>query len=99
MTLDDAIERELYRTEANKEMADSFHTDENIYSKEEEAYRNREDYHSQIADWLKELKAYRSLRFSIGEILVDESKWHISSEKAIEKIRNKMVDFDSEQRR
>lgn len=59
MTLDEAIERELYRVEANRDMADSFHTDENIYSKEEEAFRNREDYHSQIAEWLRELKEYR----------------------------------------
>ena len=61
MTLDEAIERELYRTEANREMADSFHTDENIYSKEEEAFRNREDYHSQLAEWLKELKEHREV--------------------------------------
>lgn len=61
MTIDEAIERELYRTEANREMADSFHTDENIYSKEEEAYRNRGDYHSQLAEWLRELKDIKHL--------------------------------------
>lgn len=61
MTIDEAIEIELYRTEANREKADSFHTDKNIYSKEEEAFRNREDYHSQIADWLRELKECREI--------------------------------------
>lgn len=60
MTLEEGIERELYRVEANRDMADGFHTDENIYSKEEEAFRNREDYHRQLAEWLMKLKIYES---------------------------------------
>ena len=59
MTIDEVIEREQYSAEANREMADTYHTDENIYLKEEEAFRNREDYHRQLAEWLKELKAYK----------------------------------------
>lgn len=64
MTIDEVIEREQYSAEANREMADTYHTDENIYLKEEEAFRNREDYHRQLAEWLRELKLYR-------EILID----------------------------
>lgn len=66
MTIDEVIEREQYSAEANREMADTYHTDENIYLKEEEAFRNREDYHRQLAEWLKELKAYREAREEIG---------------------------------
>lgn len=72
MTLDEAIERELYRVEANRDMADSFHTDENIYSKEEEAFRNREDYHSQIAEWLRELKALKDFANFVAESVTEE---------------------------
>ena len=58
MTIDEVIAREQYSAEANREMADTYHTDENIYLKEEEAFRNREDYHRQLAEWLRELKAF-----------------------------------------
>ena len=71
MTIDEVIEREQYRAEANKEMADTYHTDENIYLKEEEAFRNREDYHKQLAEWLKELKKYQAIFEKVGKILAD----------------------------
>lgn len=67
MTIDEVIEREQYSAEANREMADTYHTDENIYLKEEEAFRNREDYHRQLAEWLNELKAYRKAEKKILE--------------------------------
>lgn len=69
MTIDEVIEREQYSAEANREMADTYHTDENIYLKEEEAFRNREDYHRQLAEWLKELKKWRDFGDSIGRVL------------------------------
>lgn len=69
ISLEEAIERELYRVEANRDMADSFHTDENIYSKEEEAFRNREDYHSQIAEWLRELVHLRNITEYIRDMV------------------------------
>lgn len=65
MRLEEAIEREEYRVEQNIEMADSFHTDENVYGREEEAYRNRAEYHRQLAEWLRELKAWREAREEI----------------------------------
>lgn len=99
MTLDEAIIWYKDLAELDYGLAESYHTDEGVYLEQETKCRERAENYEQLVEWLKELKAYRSLRFSIGEILVDESKWHISSEKAIEKIRNKMVDFDSEQRR
>lgn len=34
-------------------------------------------------------------QFLIGEVCVDESKQHISSEKAVEKIRNRIYDMPS----
>lgn len=38
------------------------------------------------------IDAYRKQYCYISETLVDESKWHISPEKAINKIRNYLVD-------
>lgn len=71
MTIDEVIEREQYSAEANREMADTYHTDENIYLKEEEAFRNREDYHRQLAEWLRELKKYEEGIVQIKELIND----------------------------
>lgn len=65
ISISEAIEREEFKVEQNNEMADSFHTDENVYGREEEAYRNRAEYHRQLAEWLRELKAYREAREEI----------------------------------
>mgnify|MGYP007102046711 CR=1 FL=1 len=40
-------------------MATAYHTDENIYSKEEEIYREKAEYHAQIVELLEELKNYK----------------------------------------
>lgn len=59
MTIDETIEKEKRLAVANCDMATAYHTDENIYSKEEEIFRQRAEYHAQIAVWLSELNAYR----------------------------------------
>ena len=65
MTLDESIKREQMLTDSNYEMAESCHTDEGVYLKEEGAYRDRAEYHEQLAEWLRELKAYREAREKI----------------------------------
>lgn len=55
---------------------------------ERNAYRHT--YIDQIVDVIKQLPSAqpdRSLLFRIGEICVEESKWHITAEVAVEKIR------------
>ena len=59
MTLDESIKREQMLTDSNYEMAESCHTDEGVYLKEEGAYRDRAEYHEQLAEWLRELKYYK----------------------------------------
>ena len=52
----------------------------NDLSKEQLIYLIEQLYHSQ---------------FLIGEVLVDESKWHIDSDKAVDKIRKYMYNMPS----
>lgn len=59
-------------------MTDQFKETLNELSKEQLIYLIEQYYHSQ---------------FLIGEVCVDESKQHISSEKAVEKIRNYLYDM------
>lgn len=59
MTLEESIKREQMLADSNYEMAESCHTDEGVYLKEEGAYRDRAEYHEQLAEWLRELKWYR----------------------------------------
>lgn len=70
MTLNEAIEKEKRLAVTNCNMATVYHTDENIYSKEEETCRERAEYHAQIAEWLSELNAYRK---ADKEVSVDDS--------------------------
>ena len=71
MTLDESIKREQMLTDSNYEMAESCHTDEGVYLKEEGAYRDRAEYHEQLAEWLRELKAYRKAEKEIEQELVN----------------------------
>lgn len=59
-------------------MTDQFKETLNELSKEQLIYLIEQYYHSQ---------------FLIGEVCVDESKQHISSEKAVEKIRNRLYNI------
>ena len=71
MTLEESIKREQMLTDSNYEMAESCHTDEGVYLKEEGAYRDRAEYHEQLAEWLRELKAYRKAEKEIEQELVN----------------------------
>lgn len=56
MTLEEAIEREDLNAEMNRQIVDACHTDESVYLEMEDFYRDREEYHRQLAEWLKALK-------------------------------------------
>lgn len=59
MTIDEAIEREKLEAVSYCDLATTYHTYGNIYSRAEEAYRAKAEYHAQIAEWLSELKQLR----------------------------------------
>lgn len=71
MTIDEAIEREKLNEEMNRDMMNTYHTDEGVYLEMEDAFRDRADYHRQLAEWLKELKKYRVIFEKVGKILAD----------------------------
>lgn len=56
MTIEEAIEKEKSIAKSNYELADSYHTDFNVYMRQEGACRERAEYHEQIAEWLEELQ-------------------------------------------
>ena len=60
MTIDEAIEKEKLEAVSCCDMATAYHTDENIYAREEERCRQKAEYHAQIAEWLSELYVYRN---------------------------------------
>ena len=55
---------------------------------------DRAKEYKQIAQLLKELKEYQHFRFGVSETLVSASKYQISPENALQKIRNKLIDLD-----
>lgn len=69
MTLDEAIKREVQASLDFYDLADSYHTDENVYIAQETVNRDRAEYHEQLAEWLRELKAYRE---TIEEIRAEQ---------------------------
>ena len=71
MTIDEAIEREKLNEEMNRDMMNTYHTDEGVYLEMEDAFRDRADYHRQLTEWLKELKKYRVIFEKVGKILAD----------------------------
>lgn len=56
MSLQEAIEKEKSIAKSNYELADSYHTDFNVYMRQEGACRERAEYHEQLAEWLEELQ-------------------------------------------
>ena len=58
--LDEAIE--FYEDIAREEygMVNVYHTDEGVYGREEAYHREKAEHHERVAQWLKELKAYRA---------------------------------------
>lgn len=60
MTIDEAIEKEKLEAVSYCDTATAYHTDENIYSREEDRCRQKAEYHAQIAEWLSELYVYRN---------------------------------------
>jgi hypothetical protein len=57
-------------------------------------YFHKLDHKKDLTIAEKLLQAYRYADFIISEYCVDESKWHISSEVAVEKIRKCLTDCD-----
>lgn len=47
-----------------------------------------------ITELSEKIKNYRHTVFMISETCVDESKWHITSEQAIEEIRKILIEAD-----
>ena len=58
MTLDEAIAHAERKAENNYALAGSYHTDEGVYLEEETRCRQCAEEHEQLAEWLRELKAY-----------------------------------------
>lgn len=56
MTIEEAIEKEKSIAKSNYELADSYHTDFNVYMRQEGACRERAEYHEQIAECGKEAR-------------------------------------------
>ena len=56
MTIEEAIEKEKSIAKSNHELVKSYHTDFNVYMRQEDACRERAEYHEQVAEWLEELQ-------------------------------------------
>ena len=60
MTIDEAIQRTKDKADHYYSMIAVYHTDEGIYLEEETRSRIYAEEHVQLAEWLEELKAWRS---------------------------------------
>ena len=68
MTLDEAIIHAEWVAAQNSDLAERvYHTDEGVYLKEETKCRECAEEHTQLAEWLKELKALREQKRPRGK--------------------------------
>lgn len=59
MTLDEAIKHEEESAKWEYGMADTYHTDEGVYGREEAYHREKAENHERMVMYLKELQAHR----------------------------------------
>ena len=90
MTLDEAIEKELWGATEQYNASNSFHTAHEVRL-EEVVCRQKAEYHEQIAEWLKELKQLREQEPFINKPCVAHQVCHEDKVKALDKMEAEFI--------
>ena len=80
MTLEEAIKHEEESAKWEYGMADTYHTDEGVYGREEAYHREKAENHERMVMYLKELQAHREAWMKVVSAVDQHTDIHSDGE-------------------